>query len=201
LASLIGAKAVRGTIAYVQRLILRPAKTRKEPEVAEKLEDLGIPIRPARQVTQPLVPARVTELTRPGAEADKTADSPSTPRANQAERRTMIVGREISLSGDIRSCNRLMVEGSVEASLHECREMEIAESGLFKGKASIEQAEVRGQFEGELVVSKRLLIRATGHVSGTITYGELEIERGGRVSGTMQENSPVPYVGIVRAGD
>jgi cytoskeletal protein CcmA (bactofilin family) len=113
----------------------------------------------------------------------------------------MIVGREISLSGEIKSCNRLVVEGSVEASLHECREMEIAESGLFKGKASIEQAEVRGQFEGELIVSKRLLIRATGHVSGTITYGELEIERGGRVSGVMQENGPVPYVGIVRAGD
>ena len=60
---------------------------------------------------------------------------------------------------------------------------------------------MRGQFEGELVVSKRLLIRATGHVSGTITYGEIEIERGGRVSGVMQENGPVPYVGIVRAGD
>jgi cytoskeletal protein CcmA (bactofilin family) len=44
--------------------------------------------------------------------------------------------------------------------------MEIAETGYFKGTASIEQADVRGQFEGELVVSKRLLIRATGHVSG-----------------------------------
>ena len=169
--------------------------------MAEKIEDLGIPMRPARPVTQPLMPARMTELSRPGNEPDKAPDYSSAPRADQAERRTMIVGREISLSGEIKSCNRLVVEGSVEASLHECREMEIAESGLFKGKASIEQAEVRGQFEGELIVSKRLLIRATGHVSGTITYGELEIERGGRVSGVMQENGPVPYFGIVRAGD
>src|ERR1051325_5026766 len=161
-------------IAYLERLILRPGKTRKEPEVAEKLEDLGIPMRPARPVAQPLVPARVTDSSRPGTEPGKTPDASSTPRADQAERRTMIVGREISLSGDIKSCNRLVVEGSVEATLHECREMEIAESGLFKGTASIEQAEVRGHFEGELVVSKRLLIRATGHVSGTITYGELE---------------------------
>src|SRR5215212_7097163 len=166
-------------IAYVQRLLLGRTRTRKEPELAEKIEDLGIPMRPARPVAQPLVPARVTDLSRPGNEPDKTPDSSSRPRADQAERRTMIVGREISLSGDIKSCNRLVVEGSVEATLHECREMEIAESGLFKGKASIEHAEVRGQFEGELVVSKRLLIRATGHVSGTVTYGELEIERGG----------------------
>ena len=98
----------------------------------------------------------------------------------------MVVGRGISLSGDIRSCDRLVVEGSVQATLHECREMEIADRGLFKGNASIEQAEVSGQFEGEIVVSKRLLIRSTGHVSGTIIYGEIEIERGGKVSGTIQ---------------
>jgi cytoskeletal protein CcmA (bactofilin family) len=170
--------------------------------MAEKLEDLGIQMRPARLPAQAMVPPRVTDLSRPGTEPAKNPDSSSsTPRTDQAERRTMIVGRKISLSGDIKSCNRLVVEGSVEASLHDCREMEIAEGGLFKGNASIEEAEVRGQFEGELVVSKRLLIRATGHVSGTISYGEIEIERGGKVSGVMRENGPIPYVGTVRAGE
>ena len=32
---------------------------------------------------------------------------------------------------------------------------------------------------------KRLLVRATGRVSGKITYGEIEIERGGRISGEI----------------
>jgi cytoskeletal protein CcmA (bactofilin family) len=201
LASLTDGKAVR-VFAYVQWLILRPGKTRKEPEMAGKLEDLGIPMRPARPVAQTLVPPRVTDLSRPATEPAKdSAPASSTPRADQAERRTMIVGRDISLSADIKSCNRLVVEGSVEATLHECRDMEIAEGGSFKGNASIEQAEVRGRFEGELVVSKRLLIRTTGHVSGTITYGEIEIERGGKVSGTIQENGPIPNIGIVRAGE
>ena len=170
--------------------------------MAGKLEDLGMPMRPARPVTQPVVPPRVSDLSRPTPDPGKDSDSSSsTPRTDQTDARTMIVGRGISLSGDIKSCNRLVVEGSVEATLHDCREMEIAESGLFKGNASIEQAEVRGRFEGELVVSKLLLIRATGHVSGKITYGEIEIERGGKVSGVMQENGLVPHVGIVRAGE
>lgn len=169
--------------------------------MAEKLEDLGVPLRPARPGVQALMPPRMSDLSRPGTEPVKPSEPSSSPRAEQAERRTMIVGREISLSGDIRSCNRLVVEGSVEATLHECREMDIAEGGLFKGNASIEQAEVSGQFDGELVVSKRLLIRATGHVSGTITYGEIEIERGGKVSGVIQEAGPVPYMGVVRAGE
>ena len=173
--------------------------------MAEKLEDLGIPMKPTRTPVSPTIPERIADLSRPSAsgnEPNKVPDSsPNTSWMDQAERRTMIVGREISLSGDIRSCNRLVVEGSVQATLHDCREMEIAQSGFFKGNASIEQAEVRGQFEGELVVSKRLLIRASGHVSGTITYGEIEIERGGKVSGVIQENGPVPYLGMVRAGE
>jgi cytoskeletal protein CcmA (bactofilin family) len=79
--------------------------------------------------------------------------------------------------------------------------MEIAESGLFRGDAFSEQAEIRGRFEGELVVRKRLLIRASGHVSGTISYGEIEIERGGKVLGTVQENGVLQDHRMVHAGE
>ena len=65
--------------------------------------------------------------------------------------------------------------------------MIIAETGVFNGNASTENADVRGRFEGELAVRKRLLIRGGGHVSGTITYGELEIESGGKISGSIRE--------------
>ncbi len=50
----------------------------------------------------------------------------------------------------------------------------------------IDNADVRGIFEGNLVVRKRLLIRAGGQVSGTVRYGQIEIEAGGQISGDMQ---------------
>ena len=59
-------------------------------------------------------------------------------------------------------------------------------AGLFKGSASIEEAEIHGRFEGNLTVRKRLLIKATGRVSGTIRYGQIEIECGGQISGDVQ---------------
>ena len=96
------------------------------------------------------------------------------------------MGREITLSGEITSCDKLIIEGSVEANLNNCRDVEIAESGLFKGSASIEEAEIQGRFEGNLVVRKRLLIKASGRVSGTIRYGQIEIECGGQISGDVQ---------------
>ena len=108
-----------------------------------------------------------------------------TPRRDTEQRR-LIVGREISLTGEITACERLIVEGSVEANLNNCREVEIAESGMMKGTAAIEEAEIRGRFEGSLTVRKRLFIRATGKVTGTVRYGQLEIECGGQISGDIQ---------------
>jgi len=124
-----------------------------------------------------------TAARRPG-EGHGTPMIPTPKR--DTEQRRLIVGREISLTGEITSCERLIVEGSVEANLNNCREVEIAESGLLKGTAAIEEADIRGRFEGTLTVRKRLFIRATGKVVGTIRYGQLEVECGGQVSGDVQ---------------
>jgi cytoskeletal protein CcmA (bactofilin family) len=90
------------------------------------------------------------------------------------------------LTGEVNSCDKLLIEGSVDAKLTNCRTIEIAESGLFKGSTSIDEAEIRGRFEGDLIVRNRLLIKATGRVSGTIRYGQIEIECGGQIFGDIQ---------------
>jgi cytoskeletal protein CcmA (bactofilin family) len=98
----------------------------------------------------------------------------------------LIVGREIQLSGQITSCDKLVVEGRVDANLSDSRSIDIAESGFFKGKAEIDSAEIAGRFEGTLTVRQRMFIRATGKVVGTIRYGMIEIEPGGEISGDVQ---------------
>jgi cytoskeletal protein CcmA (bactofilin family) len=108
---------------------------------------------------------------------------PSPP--GDGESKKLIVGRDISLSGEIRACDRLVVEGRVEAALSDSRSIEIAASGVFKGKAQIETAEVSGSFEGDLVVSQKLIIHSTGRVQGNIRYGEIEIARGGVIAGQI----------------
>jgi len=57
------------------------------------------------------------------------------------------------LSGEV-TCDELFIEGSVEAKLTNCRIIEIAEGGLFKSSTTIDEAVVRGRFEGELVVHR-----------------------------------------------
>jgi cytoskeletal protein CcmA (bactofilin family) len=186
--------------------------SRKKPEIEDRKmsdapDDLGIPMKPARSSGQaanvaPLgrgptpVPPRTPDQPRPTAETARPGDTGPrpgnalpAPRRSEDDLRKLIVGREISLSGEITSCDKLIVEGSVEANLQNCHDVELAESGLFKGSATIDEIEVRGRFEGNLIVRKRLLIRATGRVSGTIRYGQIEIECGGQISGDIQAQS------------
>jgi cytoskeletal protein CcmA (bactofilin family) len=144
------------------------------------------------------VPARLAEPPRTALESLRPAEpgtrpisasSPAAMRRNDdSDLRKLIVGREITLSGEINSCDKLVVEGSVQANLQNCTEVELAESGLFKGSATVDEIEVRGRFEGNLTVRNRLMIRATGRVSGTIRYGQIEIECGGQIFGDVQAN-------------
>ncbi|MDX1483869.1 MAG: polymer-forming cytoskeletal protein [Alphaproteobacteria bacterium] len=102
------------------------------------------------------------------------------------EGKTLVVGREISLAGQIAACDKLVVEGSVEADLEGCRQLDISPTGHFKGSAEIEEAEISGRFDGGLTVTKRLRVRSTARIVGTIEYGQIEIEAGGEVSGDVR---------------
>jgi cytoskeletal protein CcmA (bactofilin family) len=105
-------------------------------------------------------------------------------RAEHArDTRKLIVGRDITLSGEIVACDHLIVEGTVDASVRDCHRLEITENGLFRGKVEIAEAEIAGRVEGDIVVHGRLTVRASGHVQGKIQYGELSVEAGGRVDG------------------
>jgi cytoskeletal protein CcmA (bactofilin family) len=181
-------------------MFIRKRTETEDPKMAESSDDLGIPMKPVRPAPPPAaaplrpaaMPPRAPDLARPGDPirppdlARRPGDPATMSRRNDGELRKLTVGREITLAGEITSCDMLIIEGSVEANLTNCRDIDIAESGLFKGAAAIEEAEIRGRFEGNLTVRKRLLIKATGRVSGTIRYGQIEIECGGQISGDIQ---------------
>ncbi|HVI90645.1 MAG TPA: polymer-forming cytoskeletal protein [Dongiaceae bacterium] len=134
-------------------------------------------------------PPDLSAFTPRRADAPAAAAAPAAaPAASapQTDSKKLIVGRGINLNGEIRTCDSLVVEGTVEAVLSDCRSVELAPTGQFKGSATIEVADISGRFDGELTVNGRLTVRATGKVLGKIRYGQLEIERGGIISGTIE---------------
>ena len=105
----------------------------------------------------------------------------------ESDPKRLTVGRETTISGGtVLDCERLTVEGTVEATMPDGRLLEIVKGGVFKGTVTVDSADVAGTFEGELKVKRRLFIRASGRVSGTIRYGQFEVERGGRIDGKAE---------------
>ena len=165
-------------------------RTEEHTKMAERADDLGFPMKldaASRTKVQAPPMANPPRFTAAAAQPAASVPVPAALRSNEVDRRTLILGQGMSLAGEITSCDRLIVEGSIQATLEKCQHVIIAESGVFNGHASTENADVRGRFEGDLTVRKRLLIRAGGHVSGTVTYGEIEIESGGGISGTIEK--------------
>ncbi|MEO5335446.1 MAG: polymer-forming cytoskeletal protein [Magnetospirillum sp. WYHS-4] len=126
-------------------------------------------------------PRRAVEL--PSLSAPRRLDRP---RLGDADSKRLTVGREICLSGEITCCDKLVVEGRVEATLSDARAIEVASSGYFKGRAVVNEADISGRYEGDLIAHDRLVVRAGGLVTGSIRYGRIIIESGGRISGDMQ---------------
>jgi cytoskeletal protein CcmA (bactofilin family) len=121
--------------------------------------------------------------------AATAAAAPTMPAANAPAKEgesKLTVGPNIKLKGvEITDCDTLVVEGSVEATM-DSRVIQISERGSFKGSAEIDIAEIRGQFEGNLTVRQKLVIYATGKVTGKVRYGKVVIEEGGQLSGEIE---------------
>lgn len=161
---------------------------KRDPDVlpARTVPGHGAQSLQAASVTKPLatdvvaspVPAPVAPANAPGS---ATAEGGS----------KLTVGPNIKLKGvEITDCDTLFVEGMVEATM-DSRLMQIAEQGSFRGAAEIDIAEIRGRFDGTLTARQKLVIHATGRVSGQIRYGKLVVEEGGQLLGEVN-GSPGP---------
>jgi cytoskeletal protein CcmA (bactofilin family) len=130
--------------------------------------------------TAPLTPVR------PGAAVGRSA-----PR-DPSERRTLVVGRGISLQGVVQDAERLVVEGTVEATMIHATELAIAPGGMFKGEVEVEDAEIAGTFDGTLTARGSLVVRGSGKVLGTARCRRLQVEDGGQITGRIEMMSDQP---------
>jgi cytoskeletal protein CcmA (bactofilin family) len=139
---------------------------------------------PRRKVDLPTGPAGGAPAA-PAGEAGLGAATGERPEPDRYGGKRLIVGEGIRLSGEISSCDRLVVEGEVEVTLNDTLALEISSTGRFTGGCEVEEADISGVYEGDLTVRRRLFVRASGRLTGTIRYGELELERGGQIAGNV----------------
>lgn len=140
---------------------------------------------PSSQPTTPMQPARAS-LTPSRA-----------PAREGGERRTLVVGRGISVQGTILDAERLVVDGTVEASSLRATELQITHGGVLKGQVDVEDAEISGHMDGTLTVRGSLVIRGSGQITGEARCRRLQVEDGGQLTGKISmitDDTPPPPV-------
>ena len=155
------------------------------------------PVAPAQPHSQshPLAAASApaASASRPVA-APPPSPEPAVARSEDAGGSKLIVGPNIKLKGvEIDDCDTLVVEGRVEATMVS-RSVQIADNGAFIGKVDVDVAEIRGEFSGEMTARKKLVIHASGRVSGKIRYGKMLVQEGGEITGDVAAIDPVQLV-------
>ncbi|WP_415527033.1 bactofilin family protein [Gluconobacter sp.] len=121
-----------------------------------------------------------------GAPRPGVAAVPGAPRQTGPERRTLVVGRGISVQGSVQDAERLVVEGTVESSMIQATELQVTHGGVFRGGVEVEDAELAGTIDGTLTVNGSLTIRSTGRLIGKVKCRRLQVEDGGQITGQLE---------------
>ena len=158
------------------------------PPFRPALSPAHLPTKEPSMARAPFAPSPVAAPQPPQPMASMQPAARPAPRAptQSAERRTLVVGRGISLQGVVQDAERLVVEGTVEATMIHATELSIAQGGVFKGEVEIEDAEIAGTIDGTLTVRGNLTVRATGRVLGVARCRRLQVEDGGQITGRME---------------
>jgi len=194
-----------------------PGATRPESQSVPSRTDSGLgvpPFRPApskealamsRSPFTPVPPPAGPQPLPSAAPRPVTAPAGRpNPSRDPAERRTLVVGRGISLQGTVQDAERLVVEGTVEATMIHASELSIAPGGIFKGEVEVEEAEIAGTIDGTLTARGSLQVRASGRVLGTARCRRLQVEDGGQITGRIEmltEAAPARPAGAPAAAE
>ena len=93
-------------------------------------------------------------------------------------------GEGVVFKGSINAPEKVVVHGTVDGEII-ARDLLVGPTGTIKGKVSVDQADIQGKIFDHIEAKVCLSLRKTGRIEGSATYGDIEIEKGGVLSGDV----------------
>ena len=100
--------------------------------------------------------------------------------------KSIFIGTGVVFKGSINAPNQAIISGTVEGNLI-AKDVLIGASGSVTGTTEADFIDVKGELNESITSRNVLIVRNTGKVTGDVTYGEIEIERGGKIKGGMKQ--------------
>jgi len=98
----------------------------------------------------------------------------------------LVIGEGVTFKGSISAPGKAVINGNVTGELT-ADDLLIGTKGQVTGTVRAREIDVHGELNEDIVCKEHLLIHSTGKVSGTLEYHELEIQRGGKFKGNMNQ--------------
>lgn len=97
---------------------------------------------------------------------------------------TLLVGEGVFMNGTIKVPGLATIDGKIEGAIT-ADTIYITANGAVKGKTTANHIRVGGELTDTTVANKTLVIESVGTISGSITYADLEIKKGGSLQGSI----------------
>lgn len=120
--------------------------------------------------------------------------------AEEKQNGCLVVGEGVTLSGSFVVPNSASISGRIDGDLT-AREILVGTTGVLRGKVIADLIDVRGEVHESITSHKALFVRATGKVTGTVQYAEIEIEKGGDLQGSLSKSAAVSKLDSVPKTD
>ena len=110
-------------------------------------------------------------------------------KVDSSDKSATLVASGTSVRGDIQFSGRLYVSGTVAGKITTEEDVSatvfVDEGGSVEGDIRASNVIVAGRVDGDVVAGERLEVTATGRIRGEMSYGQLGVELGGLVNGSV----------------
>lgn len=115
-------------------------------------------------------------------------DEPGARAAARAGNETTlsIIAAGSTINGDIQCAGVLKVEGQIDGSVRQARQVMLAKDGAIRGDVTAHEIVVGGVVDGNVTAADRLELQPTAVVNGDISTKSIVVMEGARINGTVK---------------
>ena len=97
----------------------------------------------------------------------------------------VIIGNGVKLKGEITQADEVQIDGQADVTM-KTDNLIVGATGECKGNIETHNADIWGNFDGDIKASGTLTVQEAGDVSGSVEYQNLQIKLGGKISGDIK---------------
>lgn len=160
-------------------------KRNEEASAAPQVEPIRPPVEPARG------PAPVQAAPTPVRATPPSPPAPA-PAATNGTKHQAVIGPSMSIKGEIRAREELLVDGEVEGMLESQSLLTVGQNGKVRGDIKAREVAIFGSVRGNVIVAEKIAIREQGSLIGDIKSAGISIDDGAYFKGSIDIVRPEP---------